>query len=462
MRDLEGVERIHLMGLGGAGMSSLAKLFLEMGATVSGCDLTRSHHIDELDALGAEHVLGHSKEHLDRFAPQLMVYSSAIDTECDELVSARARGIRTVCRGEALSWLFDAADGVGVAGTHGKTTTSSMIGLILSRAGLSPTLYVGAEMRDLGTSAIVGEGRLFVSELDESDGSFELFHPALAVVTNVDHDHVDRFASKEDVVDAFVRFASGRKLEAPLVVCGEDDGAQRMLQALARRNDARPVVRYGWGRGWEWGAFDLEPRHGGGIGCTVCRGGKNVGRLELAVSGEHNVLNALAALAASSEVGVSFHDAAETLRSFHGAERRLQVKGERDGVLTIDDYAHHPAEVAATLSAVRGIWPDRRILLVFQPHRYSRTAMFTTALASALGAADAVLLLPIYSAGEQALSISSEDIADEIRAAGGSCIPCVDEGEALDIISARAREGDVLLTMGAGDVFRLADAFLSS
>ena len=461
VRELSGVNRIHLMGIGGAGMASLAILFAGMGCHVSGCDLNRGASIEELETLGIACVQGHSPEHIERFQPQLLVYSSAIDEHCGEIEAAHSAGIRTVGRGEALSWLFNEAEGIGVAGTHGKTTTSSMISLILSRAGLSPTIYVGGKIRDMGISAALGKGRFFLSELDESDGSFEFFHPSLSIVTNVDWDHVDHFPSLEDVVMAFVRFASGRKRGAPLVVCAEDEGAQRMLQALERQGaEQGKILRYGWGKSWDWSAFDLRPKPSGGISCVVCRMGEEVGRLELAVSGEHNVLNALASLAAADALGVPFAKAAEILKDFHGAARRLQAKGERNGVLVVDDYAHHPTEVAASLAAVRGICPERRLLLLFQPHRFTRTAALVGPLSEALRMADEVFLLPIYSAGETALPVSSEELADRIRGGGGSAVPCTDPDDALERLTNPAREGDVLLTMGAGNVFRVGERFL--
>lgn len=462
MSELTGVERIHLLGIGGSGMSSLARLLSPMAGSVSGCDLERGACVEALEAMGVSCAIGHSPEHIERFDPQLVVYSSAIAEDCGELAAARRRGVRTAGRGEALSWLFNEAQGVGVAGTHGKTTTSSMIGLILDRANLSPTLYVGAEVRDIGTNARLGDGPLFVAELDESDGSFEYFHPSLAVVTNIDWDHVDHFRTREDVVAAFVRFAGGLKAGAPLVVCAEDEGVQSMLEALSGAEGRGAVLRYGWGRAWDWGAFDVRHRAGGGVSCRVCRRGEELGCLEMSVSGEHNVLNALAALAASDALGVPFAAAAETLRTFRGAKRRLQVLGSRRGVLVVDDYAHHPAEVAASLGAMRKVHPDRRLVAVFQPHRYSRTAAFQEPLAAALGGADLVLLLPVYGAGEAAIpSISSQGIADRMRADGRPCRLCGDEKEALAALDSLLEEGDVLLTLGAGSVSRLGGLFLS-
>lgn len=449
------------MGIGGAGMSSLARLLVSMERAVSGCDLEYGSGLGALEDLGVTCVIGHTPEHIERFDPQLVIYSSAIPADCEELAAARCRGIRTVGRGEALSWLFNESRGVGIAGTHGKTTTSSMIGLILERAGLSPTLYVGAEVRDIGTNAYLGEGPVFVAELDESDGSFEFFQPSLAVVTNIDWDHVNHFRSREAVVEAFVRFIRGMKADAPLVACAEDEGVQAAFQILSEREMRGPVLRYGWGRAWDWGAFDICHRAGGGVSCEVCRKGEDLGRLEMSVSGEHNVLNALAALAVSDVLGVPFTEAAATLKTFCGAKRRLQTLGMRNGVLVVDDYAHHPTEIAASLGTMRKVYPGRRLVVVFQPHRYSRTAAFLGPLATALGEADLVLLLPVYGAGEIAdISVSSQEIADRMRP-GSLCQLCGDEVETLAALDALVREGDVLLTLGAGSVSRLGGLFLT-
>ena len=448
MSELAGAKRIHLMGIGGAGMSSLARLLSSMGNAVSGCDLRHeSSYIKALEALGVSCMAGHSREHLERFDPQLVIFSSAVDGNCEELVAARCEGIRTVGRGEALSWLFNEARGVGVAGTHGKTTTTSMIGLVLERAGLSPTLYIGAEVQDIGTNARLGGNPLFVAELDESDGSFEYFHPSLAVVTNIDWDHVDHFGSREDVVEAFVRFAGGLKPGASLVACAEDEGVQAMMKKTQGSKAQGPFLRH---------------KPGGGVSFAVCRRGEDLGRLEMSVSGEHNVLNALAALAASDALGVPFRTAADTLRTFRGAARRLQTLGVRNGVLVIDDYAHHPAEIAASLGAMRRVHAGRRLVVVFQPHRYSRTAAFLGPLAAALREADLVLLLPVYGAGEAVVpSVSSRGIADRLRAEGRPCRLCEGEADALSALGSLLRDGDVLLTLGAGSVSRLGGLFLS-
>ncbi|MDR1649320.1 MAG: Mur ligase domain-containing protein, partial [Synergistaceae bacterium] len=334
IKELGGVERIHLMGVGGAGMSALALLLRGMGFHVDGCDLSPSEYIPALEEQGIRCSLGHSASHIEEFSPQLVTYSSAVNPDQEELRAARARGVPTVGRGRLLSWLFNARRGIGVAGTHGKTTTSSMVGLILERAGLDPTLAIGAEVCDIGTNARVGKSEFFVAEIDESDGSFEFFSPAVTVITNIDWDHVNYFPTHGDVLSAFVRFARARKPGTPLVICAENEGSQSLIEKLRGDPD---VVTCGWGRSsWAWGAFDVTRKTGGGVSFSVARAGETLGRLDLAVSGEHNVMNALVACAAvlslslsPSPPPVTFESIAETLRVFQGARRRLERVGEK-------------------------------------------------------------------------------------------------------------------------------------
>ncbi|MDR1048293.1 MAG: UDP-N-acetylmuramate--L-alanine ligase, partial [Synergistaceae bacterium] len=398
-------------------------------------------------------------------SPQIAAYSSAVDANHEELLAARASGARAVGRGRLLSWLFKSRQGVGIAGTHGKTTTASMIGIILERAGWDPTLAVGAEIRNIGTNARLGSSGLFVAEIDESDGSFEFFSPAVTVITNIDWDHVDHFPAPGDVLAAFVRFARARKPETPLILCAEDEGTQSLRREL--RGDAN-VLTYGWGAGsWDWGAFDVTRKAGGGVVFSVAREKKTLGRVELTVSGEHNVLNALAACVAASSLGVPFGETAEALREFRGARRRLEKMGEKKlktggAVDVIGDYAHHPREISATLSALRDIYPERRLVVVFQPHRYTRTGVFYREIASALGGADAVLLLPIYAAGEEPSGVTSASIADAMSSEGHFYGPapvlCGGEEDARSHLEALLREGDVLALLGAGDIVRLGEA----
>jgi UDP-N-acetylmuramate--alanine ligase len=336
-----------------------------------------------------------------------------------------------------------------------------MIGLILERGGLSPTLAVGAEVCVFGANARLGNGNLFVAEIDESDGSFEFFKPALTVVTNVDWDHVNYFRSPDDVLAAFERFARARKPKTPLVICAEDDGSRSLIEKLSPDPF---LVTCGWGRSFDWGAFDVTRKAGGGMLFSVARGKETLGRLELAVSGDHNIMNALVACASGALLGISFESMADTLRGFRGARRRLEKVGEKrdkgGSIDVIDDYGHHPAEISASLSAMRDIYPERRLVVVFQPHRHTRTRVFYRQIASALGGCDMVFLLPVYSAGEPSDDITSADISDIINSDGREAVLCDDQKDALLKLDYALRPGDVLLTLGAGNVTELGEAYL--
>jgi UDP-N-acetylmuramate--alanine ligase len=456
--EFKGIEHVHLMGIGGAGMSALALLLAGMGFKVEGCDLVRSDYAAKIEELGIDCIVGHSPLHIEKFSPQLLVYSSAVDPMQEELLAARKQGIRAASRGLVLSWLFNASRGIGVAGTHGKTTTSSMIGLILERAEYDPTLAIGAEVCDIGVNARVGKSDFFVAEIDESDGSFEFFKPTVTAITNVDWDHVNYFHTREDVVSAFIRFVSARKPNTPLVVCVEDEGTQSLIKALP--NDPE-LVTCGWGKSWNWGAFDVEHKAGGGVVFVVACNGETLGKVELIVSGDHNIMNALVACAVTASLGIHFETIAKTLRGFRGAKHRLEKLGNRDGVQVIDDYAHHPTEITASISAMRNAYPDRRLVVVFQPHRHTRTAVFYREIASALGEADLTLLLPVYAAGEISQKITSETIVDVMNADGHPSIFCTDEDDALSKLDALLGKDDVLMTLGAGNVSHLGEVYLN-
>lgn len=449
-------KRVHLMGIGGAGMSALAILLKDNGIEVSGCDLKEPHY----DLNDIPFRLGHSEGHIKDFKPDALILSSAVSHDNPEVVEAMNSGVKIISRAQALSPLFNNSNGIGVAGAHGKTTTSSMTGLIFLRAGLNPTVYIGANVPDIGGNAVSGSGKNFIAELDESDGSFELFHPSIAIITNADWDHVDRYKTRDDVIKAFIRFANGRKRDGVLIICGEDDGAVKVFNECDKTRGK--IIRYGFhysGENFDWSAADIKNNPGGGVSFKVYHQGEAVGVVELSVSGSHNVLNSLAAIAAAHEAGISFETSAEILSDFHGSERRMQVKGEikYKNILIMDDYAHHPSEIKATLTAVKNIYPGRRIIILYQPHRFSRTAQFAPEIAKALGIADEIFLLPVYSAGEKELSHSS---ADEIIKNADKKITLTDFNDALEKIKNSLRPGDLFLTMGAGDVYRIGEGLL--
>ncbi|MDR1651443.1 MAG: UDP-N-acetylmuramate--L-alanine ligase [Synergistaceae bacterium] len=439
---------IHLMGIGGAGMSGLALLLHSMGHTVSGCDTDNSFYVEKIRREGVEVCSGHHKSHLDHYKPSLIIHTSAIPQDHPELVEARKRGITVARRAEILSSIFNGRLGVGVAGTHGKTTTSSMISLIAELAGLDPTVAIGGELSDIGCNAKLGSGSYMVAELDESDGSFELFSPAVTVITNIDWDHVDHYPTYDSVIDAFSRFVSGRKNGAPAIVCGEDEGVQRMLQSGPDK-----AVTYGWGSGWDWGASGLEHLSGGGVRYDVIRNGRAVGEARLKVSGEHNALNSLAAFAAAEAMGIPFESAQKSLGIFKGAKRRLQFIGDVDDILIYDDYGHHPREIAATIAAMEGAF-SRSLHVVFQPHRYTRTQALYRDFASVLRKAGRIYLLPIYSADEAPIpGVSSFLITDELHSLGRSdAAVYADFQEAAEQVCGAVRPGDMVLTVGAGSI----------
>ncbi|MBQ3449158.1 MAG: UDP-N-acetylmuramate--L-alanine ligase [Synergistaceae bacterium] len=449
---MNNIQRVHLMGIGGAGMSALAKLLQAHGLEVTGCDLREPHY----DLGGINFSIGHNPEHIDTLKPEALILSSAVSHDNPEVIRANESGVKILSRAQALSWLFNNSYGIGIAGAHGKTTTTSMTGLIFLKSNLNPTVYVGANVPDIGNNAVSGEGKYFIAELDESDGTFELFHPSIAIITNADWDHVDHYPTRDAVIEAFTRYADGRKENGALIICAEDEGASRVYEKCDKSRGK--IIRYGWGKSFDWGAYDVTNTHGGGIKCRVSHEGHELGTLELSVSGEHNIMNALAAISAAELCGISFETSSRILKCFHGSERRMQIKGITDNnILIMDDYAHHPSEIRATLKAVRNIYPERRLVVVYQPHRFSRTAIFAGDIANALMNADEVFLLPVYSAGEKELSHSSSD--EIIKLSENRIVPLTFD-DAIETLRHELKRDDLLLTMGAGDVYTIGENIL--
>ena len=438
---MNNIQRVHLMGIGGAGMSALAKLLYAHGLEVTGCDKCKPHY----DLEGLQYMIGHSENHIETYNPEALILSSAVSHENPEVIHAVEKGIKIFSRAEALSWLFNKSYGIGIAGAHGKTTTTSMTGLIFLKSNLNPTVYVGANVPDIGSNAVSGDGKYFIAELDESDGTFELFHPNIAIITNADWDHVDHYPTREAVIEAFTRYADGRKENGTLIICAEDEGASKVYD-MCDKSRGR-IIRY-----------DVTTNHGGGISCKVSHEGHELGTLELRVSGEHNIMNSLAAISAADICGISFETSSQILRDFHGSERRMQIKGTMsNNVLVMDDYAHHPSEIRATLKAVRSIYPERRLVVVYQPHRFSRTAMFAGDIAHALANADEAYILPVYSAGEKELSHSSSE--EIIKLSENRIMPLTFD-DALETLRHKLKRDDLLLTMGAGDVYSIGEKIL--
>lgn len=448
---LDPSKRVHFIGIGGAGMSAIAKVLVERGFQVSGSDLKGSKASVMLNAIGAEVHVGHDASHVE--GAGTVVYSSAISPQNIEYAAAIERSIPIVSRGEALAMLLEGSKSVVVAGTHGKTTTTSMIVTILRAAGVDPTYLVGAGLNDVGTNARAGRDDIAVAEADESDGSFLLLRPTVGVVTNVEMDHIDHWSSFEHLLEGFRDFernvAPGGTLVLPHgSLLHEESGVARA-----------GVLTFGLDDG-DVRAEDVSP-DGSGVAFVMVWGSERAA-VRLRVPGMHNVLNALAATAAATATGTSLADAAAGLGLYRGVERRFQIRGEARGVTIIDDYAHHPTEVRATLAAaVPGPW--KRVVALFQPHRYSRTGALAAEFGSSFADADRIVLMDVYGAGEDPVpGVSGKLVADAVCASlpGRPVAYFPHRAELIAYLEGCTRPGDALLTLGAGDVTTVGEELL--
>ncbi len=447
---IENLGSVHFIGLGGAGMSAVARVLLARSVPVSGSDAADSRTLQALAALGARVHVGHDAANVG--SADTVVVSSAIRPTNPELVEATARGLSILHRSEALAAAMDGREVVAVAGTHGKTTTTAMITVMLQAAGQAPSFAIGGDVAALGVNAAWADGNVFVAEADESDGSFLNYSPRIAVVTNVEADHLDHYGSAEAVYQSFDRFAALLPDDdGVLVACRDDDGAA----ALAGRvSSVRRVRTYGYDDG-----ADVRISETRAVGSTsnsilsfTVDGLDSQQELQLAVPGRHNVLNAAAAFSVGLELGIDPAAAAAGLATFSGAARRFEAKGEARGVRVFDDYAHHPTEVAAAMAAARTVAAGNRVHVLFQPHLFSRTLEFSSEFAAALSLADSVRVLDIYAAREDPMpGVTSELITEKLAVPGGYA---PDAAQALQELARNARSGDIILTVGAGDVTR--------
>ncbi|MGZ8624516.1 MAG: UDP-N-acetylmuramate--L-alanine ligase [Actinomycetota bacterium] len=451
--DLDPVRRLHLIGIGGAGMRNLAKLFLARGTHVSGSDLKDSKGLRELERLGADVFVGHGAHQLD--APDAVVISSAIHETNPELAEARRRGIPVWARAQALAALATGTRAIAVAGTHGKTTTTSMVGLVLERAGLDPTYLVGGEPNESGSGARSGSGGLFVAEADESDGSFLLLRSEVGIVTNVEVDHVDFYRGGRDEIEA--AFALFARRSRHVVACIDDAGTVRALEGTST-----DVTWYGTSPEAQVRVevLSLAP---GAARAAITIEGRTV-EVRLGVDGAHMLLNAAATIAATRIVGVEPSVAAEALASFTGVHRRFERRGSVRGADFYDDYGHVPTELAVTLEVARRTGPGR-LVAVFQPHRYSRTQALWRELGASLVEADVVVVTDVYGAAQQPIpGVTGKLVVDGIVLAdpGKRVVYLPHRGDVVRFLEREVRQGDLVLTMGCGDVWMLGDAALDA
>ena len=447
--------RLHFVGIGGIGMSGIAEVLINLNYDVHGSDLKKSPVTERLSAMGATISVGHKAEHVQD--ADVVVISTAVPKDNPEVVAARENGIPVIRRAEMLAELMRMKYGIAVAGTHGKTTTTSLAATILAEGGVDPTVVIGGKLKSISSNARLGEGEYLVAEADESDGSFLKLMPTIAVVTNIDPEHLDHWKGGIDqIVDAFVDFVNKVPFYGCSVLCLDHPTVQASLPRIEKR-----YLTYGTTRQADYCASNIQIQDGR-MHFDVSRYGTELGHVRLNMIGLHNVLNSLAAIAVADEIGVDFADSIKALESFEGIGRRFEHKGEVNDILVVDDYAHHPEEVRATLGAARDAF-DRRIVVAFQPHRYSRTRNLLADFSTCFNCSDVLFVSDIYAAGEAPIEgVSSEGLVDAVRAHGHHDVRysgSVDE--TTGALKAIVKPGDLVITLGAGSIWNCGEDLLT-
>ncbi|WBF67176.1 UDP-N-acetylmuramate--L-alanine ligase [Desulfovibrio subterraneus] len=447
------VRKIHMVGIGGAGMSGIAEVLLNLGYEVAGSDISDGPVVRRLKNLGAEIYIGHGADNVTD--AQVLVRSSAVKDDNPEVIAAREKKIPIIPRAEMLAELMRLRTGLAIAGTHGKTTTTSLTAAIFDAAQTDPTVIIGGRLNAYGTNARLGEGQFLIAEADESDGSFLCLLPIMTVVTNVDRDHMDFYADQQAIDDAFVQFMNNVPFYGSNVVCGDDPGVRRLLPRVKR-----PVITYGFGRENEIRAEVLSCAETSRFRVVVK--GRDIGEVNLSQPGRHNILNALGAIGVSLESGISEAACLEGLSGFTGVGRRFERKGERNGVLVVDDYGHHPAEVAATIGTAKQCFPNRRLVVAFQPHRFSRTQALFGEFCKAFEGVDKLLLTEIYPASEAPIpGVSGQSLAQGIRQVSNTdVLYCQDFQAVSDALPDVLQPGDLFITLGAGNIWTVGQKYL--
>jgi UDP-N-acetylmuramate--alanine ligase len=453
---LQKKHKIHFVGIGGIGMSGIAEVLLNSGYVVSGSDLQESEATRRLRSLGASVFVGHQEENLSG-NPSVVVISTAVKYSNPEVLEARRRHIPVIPRAEMLAELMRMKYGVAVAGSHGKTTTTSLIAAVLSAAGLDPTMVIGGRVHMLGTNAKMGQGEFLVAEADESDGSFLLLSPTIAVVTNIDREHMDFHQTMERLNDSFLTFMNQVPFYGLAVLCIDDANVHGLLPKVKKR-----FTTYGLSTEAEYSAENLKMT-AAGVQFAALRHGKLLGQLRLNLPGRHSATNALAAIAVAHELEIPFTRVVEGLGAFTGIHRRFEIKGEPKGILIIDDYGHHPAEIRATIGAIRDSW-NRPLTVIFQPHRFTRTRDLFDEFLTAFEGADRLVLTEIYPAGEDPISgITGEALYQAIKRKGHLDVEFVpDKNQIAQRLAERLNSGEIALSLGAGDIYKVGEALVEA
>lgn len=447
------IDKIHFVGIGGIGMSGIAEVLLNLGYKVSGSDLRRSEITERLATLGGEIFYGHLRENV--FGADVVVISSAVKDDNPEVQEARENLIPVIPRAEMLAELMRMKYGIAIAGTHGKTTTTSMVATLLGYAGIDPTIVIGGRLNSLGSNARLGQGKFLVAEADESDGSFLKLSPTIAVVTNIDADHLDFYSGIEEIKDTFVEFINKVPFYGLAVLCLDSDNVADIIPRVNKR-----FITYGLSAQADIRACDIK-LEGLSTSFVAQYRGERLGEISFKMPGSHNVLNALAAIGVALELNVSFSVIQEGFRDFGGVGRRFQIKGEVNDIMVVDDYGHHPTEIRATLAAATSGW-DRRLVVVFQPHRYTRTKELFDEFVKAFHDADVLILTDIYPAGEEPIEgVTAEALARSVRQHGQKDVTHIaDREELVAHLLEILKPGDIMLTLGAGNIWQTGELLL--
>ena len=450
MKQFGKAKHIHFVGIGGIGMSGIAELLINLGYEVSGSDLRDTAVTERISKLGGTVYTGHKAEQVE--GADVVVYSSAVRKTNPEVVQAKSRFIPVIPRAEMLAELMRLKYGVAIAGAHGKTTTTSMVASILTKGNMDPTVVIGGRL-DIwgGSNAKLGQGEILVAEADESDGSFLALSPAIAVVTNMDQEHLDHYGDMDAIRTTFTDFINKVPFYGVAVLCLDNEEIQGIIPHLKKR-----YITYGMSSQADLRAKDLNKERAG-TSFDITLHGNSLGRISVGMPGEHNVLNALAATAVGLELDLDMEVIREGLKALGGLARRFQVKGEREGILFLDDYGHHPTEIAATLKTAKECWPEKRLVVAFQPHRFTRTSALFDRFAISFNDADVLLVAPIFSAGEEPIeNVTSENLVQGIRDHGHKdALAFSGEEEMIEAVLAMIQPGDLLLTLGAGNIYQL-------
>lgn len=442
-------QKIHFVGIGGSGMSGIAEVLLNLGHKVSGSDIKKTEITQHLKDLGAKIYIGHSAENIKNI--DVVVTSTAISKDNPEVIQASKNKIPIIPRIEMLAELARLKYAITVAGTHGKTTTTSLTSMVLDAGGLDPTIVIGGKLKNLKSSARLGKGEYIVAEADESDGSFLKLSPVITVVTNIDNDHLDYYGDMTNLKEAFVKHINSVPFYGCAIVCTDNPLIKEILPKITRK-----YITYGFTGNPDITAIDISATDGS-IEFQVVYKGKKLGRISLKVLGKHNILNALAAIGVGLQFNIAFTSIKNALNNYAGVGRRMEIKGEKNGITVIDDYGHHPTEINATLAAIKYNWPKRKLVAIFQPHRYTRTKNLYKDFGAALKKADVVYVMDIYSAGEKPIDGVTADLIVK-SAIENKCEVC--KFNNIENIAKTLKTGDILLTIGAGNVWQQGEELL--